>query len=1456
MDNTKLKEIGDAISDIRKHLGADCTPLKDLPGLVAELTSDSSKNGFSTIFLFSDIDNPNIPKCSTIDISTGIADLNEDPQWYQIKETFSENNVIFITWAVFDKFGQKITEWSKPVNIKGKDGKQGTQGLPGTDGKPGADGKDGIDGSTYEYIYFRGLVEEDKPSKPISDPNESDYYPKDVYPSKSDSSILLSWTDRAQGIDNIYKFEWRSERKKESSAKWSDFTEPILWAKYGEKGKDGDGVQYIFTTTTLFEKPKNPTPDDFETNASYQNNEAEEYIPKVDGQTWTDNPSEVNDEIPYCWFSIRRFRKGSWTAYTEPAIWSEHFVEVVTDNVILIDMDPDSVMISEEETTAKTCIRAYKGSETLKVQNIIVEGSGFSYDLEEMESKEWNITFKDINSEESTIYAKITVKISDDVVRYKTFRIYQVKFDIETVSVDLGDDHLLIPCSDGITPDSNFFPRTIPITMRVGGQEVRITEIKSKDSTFNKYEFNENLIINGVPDDKSGTIGFIVTGGEVSKVVYLNYTKFDTKNGNRPMFMLDINANDIVCDTTSGNNVYTVYAGKLGKPDNVIKANVLQYTGDGGMTKIEDLSILETYNYAVFYANDPQDWFEDIDSTINEYQKLSNEGIIIGETINPDQCVSFQLREWKGEGEAWSTTNEEDYIVLDHETILVDIIRPKASFQFNIDPNKIHLDKDGNITVPSSKKLNIGLSRNISGDNIINYSPLNTIPTGYDIYYKIDGGSTLYRFGKDNENVQLPYSIDVTNVKNSISFYLVIDENSFEDELVVLTETVEVTSDIPGPPGDKGEPGDKGDKGDQGEKGEDGVTPVIYKIVPSKSQIVRKNGIVESTEPIEFNVYKTIGSITSNITSGFSIGILNSPQSWWNGSAKTVNPSNVYSPITIYLCESGTNPGNKDSILAQCEIGYIEVADGADGKTYNHEYCVADTNDESKIRNDSTLEWRSEPNNSAMNNDVPYMWCKETLGGDPDTAKYYIAAMYGKGEPGRNAAIIYPAGVWDSEVKYVVTPEKVPYIWYEVESEEDKGYYKAKEVTEYTELMGDDKSPTTTDYWEKMDYMESIYSDIGVFNQALVGKWVFWKEYMFSQQGDGSKGDDTTYKDYDDIGSAIKNGINDDKTGVWFKPKTLMNAVTGDVILSGYLHVGDKISGSDIEDGTITAAQINTDALKVSRLATKNGNEGSIIIADNNITVCNIDSVDPILNITGSTGVDINSIPFTTSSYIEPTNKIIGESVNGYIYSAKVGEIFLRKGTYNLIWNTYGLNLKFSLLNPINYVTINGGLSLSTVNTLNTKYICSVNLDPYSDRGLTINIPGCTETVDVTEDTTYTIWLNIEFTYGDAHLHSITTTYRGSLFCRPTSSEKMIQISANGLMALSGENYFNLNINDGSFSVRTKEDSDTFNYMGMDKNGFWIAYNNTKYYDPYIATIDNKNVLAFRSSTDTGIIDL
>lgn len=460
------------------------------------------------------------------------------------------------------------------------------------------------------------------------------------------------------------------------------------------------------------------------------------------------------------------------------------------------------VMVNEGEGNAETIIRAYRGNDTVKIQNVSVnEDSDKSADVNILSDDggyTWKVSVSNITSTSNIVSIKLDIQLVEGVIRHKTFKIYQTKFDVETVSLDFGDDKILVPCANGTTPDAGFLEALkIPVLFRVNGKSAVPTLTTEIDfDTYFAFD-GTNLTVKQFPgSNQTETVKFTASVGDKSDIEYITFTKFDTKGGTIAMYSLQVHANDIVCDTTGSENVYTVYTGQVGHPNNVIKATVSKYSSDGNQQIL--LSELPS-NYRVYYANDPQDKYESVGSVFGEYLQMDDDGVEIGKTISPDNCVSFQLREWIGTGEAWGDDmSEGDYKVWDQENIVVDIIRDIASYKFVLTPDKVTLKHDGNL---STDTLTLGVSKNKAGDGNPNYEVLKNIPAGYDIYYSLDGEENWIKVGGESENPALPATIDISAVKEHkkhIVFQMVIDEESSEDNLVVLSETVEIASEIPG----------------------------------------------------------------------------------------------------------------------------------------------------------------------------------------------------------------------------------------------------------------------------------------------------------------------------------------------------------------------------------------------------------------------------------------------------------------------------------------------------------------------------------------------------------------------------------------------------------------------------------------------------------------------------------
>ena len=121
----------------------------------------------------------------------------------------------------------------------------------GPAGIDGADGANGVDGANVEYIYA------------LCDEMNSDVqYPTDSYERaylfdsiKSAGSYTykgVTWFDNAQPISPEHKNEyvWSRIKRGTGLTEWYYASEPVLWSHWGETGKDGDGVEYIFLASS------------------------------------------------------------------------------------------------------------------------------------------------------------------------------------------------------------------------------------------------------------------------------------------------------------------------------------------------------------------------------------------------------------------------------------------------------------------------------------------------------------------------------------------------------------------------------------------------------------------------------------------------------------------------------------------------------------------------------------------------------------------------------------------------------------------------------------------------------------------------------------------------------------------------------------------------------------------------------------------------------------------------------------------------------------------------------------------------------------------------------------------------------------------------------------------------------------------------------------------------------
>lgn len=245
--------------------------------------SVAGKDGQYTVFCYT---NSSIkpPKPT----SSQIPPADDNYTWYMYPPT-RESKEVF-TWMIQATVypDKSLSGWTDPIRLTGETG------------------EDGSDGTKLEFIYQVTSVNE-APDKPDT--------------SQQDDYIPFGWSDSPQGVSKEKMYEWVSQREKKSAkigeGVWGEFTQPVLWSKWGEKGMDGDGYEYIFTRTADVDRvPQTPS--------SIQQND---YIPTISNggskdYNWSDDPKGVNEDYKAEWTCKRVRTDGVWSNFSTPALWS------------------------------------------------------------------------------------------------------------------------------------------------------------------------------------------------------------------------------------------------------------------------------------------------------------------------------------------------------------------------------------------------------------------------------------------------------------------------------------------------------------------------------------------------------------------------------------------------------------------------------------------------------------------------------------------------------------------------------------------------------------------------------------------------------------------------------------------------------------------------------------------------------------------------------------------------------------------------------------------------------------------------------------------------------------------------------------------------------------------------------------------------------------------------------
>lgn len=224
------------------------------------------------------------------------------------------------------------------------------------------------------------------------------------------------------------------------------------------------------------------------------------------------------------------------------------------------------------------------------------------------------------------------------------------------------------------------------------------------------------------------------------------------------------------------------------------------------------------------------------------------------------------------------------------------------------------------------------------------------------------------------------------------------------------------------------------------------------------------------------------------------------------------------------------------------------------------------------------------------------------------------------GTQGKKGQVVYPAGVYGTEISYTTTDTKAPYVY----DPSDGNFYVLNAVMTWKGSEQNNKTPSQSyaesqgSYWLRFDAYEAIYAKIGIIANGLIGSAVFNGDYMFSQQGTNASGEESS--NYDEFGTDN------------FSPNFQINFRTGEI----------QARKGSISNGLTSQWTI----LQMSKDYTRKVTNSNRITAKFNIDPSNLTTNNLLLVDNWSNVSDASDIMWSIEVYLPRDTKYIGTTLN------------------------------------------------------------------------------------------------------------------------------------------------------------------------------------------------------------------